>query len=125
MNVKLILSIVLPLATILLSGCSTPTKPRPDPISQLQQNQAREINQNLPVTVDGVSLVHARAEGHTLSLILYQSTPDRDTDTFMMEYAHQLCLQPEIVKNMNSGGVYRMEWSGGTENVAPAEFVRC
>ncbi|MGC6062003.1 type II secretion system pilot lipoprotein GspS-beta [Enterobacter kobei] len=125
MKIKHFITTFLPVSFCLLSGCSTAEKPQPDPVSQMQEYQAREINQGLPVTVSNISLVHARAEGRTLVLSLYPDSSHKTSEYYMKEYARQLCQQPEIIQHVASGGLYRLEWTGGGENREPVTIAHC
>lgn len=123
--IKYLINMFLSVSVCLLTACGTSEIPPVDPVSQMQEYRAREINQGLPVSVSNVSLVHARAEGRTLVLSLYSDGERKVPESVMSEYARQLCKQPEINQHVTSGGLYRLELTGGKTISQPVTITHC
>lgn len=119
MNNRIFKTSPLLLVSLILVGCISKTPP-PDPLAQDLAHQAAIINQQLPITEQGIMLVRAQASGRQLTLKLFQNEDNPHVDLTLKQYGKMLCLQSEVEKRITEGAIYRIEW---TNKSGAAQFM--
>ncbi|MRT05939.1 type II secretion system pilot lipoprotein GspS-beta [Ewingella americana] len=101
--------LVLAAAALMLAGCASSTPEQEDLLSRAITTQAQTLNQQLPVTENGISLVRANAaQGHTLVLEMYQSDNQMNAQTFLDSYSNTLCRDAETRQRLAQGISYQL-----------------
>lgn len=101
-------SLISMIAGLALTGCTLSQTPQDDLLTQSLASQAQLINQQLPVSDAGISLVRANAQGHQLQIEMYQSDNQIKGEVFIEGYRRQLCQDASVRQRLTQGGQYQL-----------------
>lgn len=95
--------------SLLFTGCSSVKQANPDDaLTQSLRQYTEVLNQHLPSSEKGITLVRASVSGHQILLSMYQSDNHISARPFLKSYADSLCQQQDVRMRLAQGASYQL-----------------